>query len=110
MTASGSLTGPHDLRRAADQRIVLFVACIALFFLTFMLSAVNIALPAIGKEFKADAILLSWLATAPILIMGVLLIPLGRLADIIGIEKMFTWGMILYTLIVTASLARGKVH
>jgi EmrB/QacA subfamily drug resistance transporter len=102
MTDPGALISAGEQPRATDKRIVLFIACIALFFLTFMLSAVNIALPAIGKEFDADAILLSWLATAPILIMGVLLIPAGRLADIIGIRKMFTWGMILYTLIVTA--------
>ena len=41
----------------------LLVATLANFLTPFMSSAVNIALPAIGAEFGADAVLLSWIPT-----------------------------------------------
>jgi EmrB/QacA subfamily drug resistance transporter len=67
-----------------------------------MISSVNVALPAIQKEFGADAVVLSWVATALLLAVAVFLIPLGRIGDIYGRKKIFTLGLGVYTL---ASLA-----
>ena len=58
----------------------------------------NIALPAIEKEFHVDAVLLSWIATAYLLAVAVSLVPFGRVADIYGRKKIFTSGIILFTL------------
>ena len=63
-----------------------------------MISGVNIALPSIGKEFAADAVLLSWISTAYLLAASMLLVPAGRLADIHGRKKVYTVGIIIYTL------------
>jgi EmrB/QacA subfamily drug resistance transporter len=68
----------------------------------FMISSVNVALPAIQQEFGADAVALSWVATALLLAVAVLLIPLGKIGDIYGRKKIFTLGLVVYTL---ASLA-----
>jgi EmrB/QacA subfamily drug resistance transporter len=64
----------------------------------FMGSSVNIALPAIGREFSMDAITLSWIATAFMLTSVVLLIPFGRAADIWGRKKVFLTGIIIFTM------------
>jgi EmrB/QacA subfamily drug resistance transporter len=88
---------------------MLFAVCITVFFMTFGFSAVNIALPAIGREFHPDAILLNWISTATILTTGVALVPLGRLSDIFGIKKMFLYGMTLYTLLTAASAFANSV-
>jgi len=60
-------------------------------------ASVNIALPSIGREFKADAVMLGWVATAYILAAAVFLVPFGRLADIHGRKKIFLSGILVYT-------------
>ncbi len=84
-----------------EKKSILLVAVISAFLTPFMGSAINIALPAIGKEFESSAILLSWIATAYLLSSAVFLVPFGRLADIYGRKKIFLSGMVIFT---TASL------
>ncbi len=81
-----------------DNRLpALLVATLASFFTPFMASAINIALPSIGLEFRADAILLSWIPTAYLLAAAVFAVPFGRIADIYGMKKIFTYGIIVFT-------------
>lgn len=77
---------------------ILLVAVISAFLTPFMGSSINLALPAIGDEYGADTILLSWIATAYLLSSAVFLVPFGRLADIYGRKKVFLSGMIIFTL------------
>jgi EmrB/QacA subfamily drug resistance transporter len=63
-----------------------------------MISSINIALPVIGKEFKTDAVVLSWVATSYLLAAAVSLVPFGKLADIYGRKKIYMLGMGLFTL------------
>jgi len=62
-----------------------------------MSSAINVALPVIGKEFNSSAILLSWIATSYLLTTAVLLIPIGKLSDIYGRSKFMKFGIIIFT-------------
>lgn len=89
------LPAPHvtmDTRRSA-----LLVATVGAFLTPFMASSITIALPSIGEEFSMNAILLSWIATIYLLSAAVFLVPFGRLADIYGRKKVFTAGILLYT-------------
>jgi len=81
-----------------QEKSALLVATITSFTGPFVISSVNVALPAIQKEFNADAVQLSWIATALLLAVAVTLVPAGRFADIHGRKKIFTWGLFLYTL------------
>jgi len=81
-----------------SKGVVLLVTTTASFIFTFMLSAVNIALPSIGKELSLDAITLGWIATAYLLSSATLLVPFGRIADIYGRRKIFTSGIVIFTL------------
>jgi EmrB/QacA subfamily drug resistance transporter len=76
---------------------VLFVAALTTFMAPFMVSAVNIALPAIQNEFSVDAVLLSWIANAYLLATGVSLVPAGKIADIYGRRKIFISGIFIFT-------------
>jgi len=68
-------------------------------FLTpFMGSSINIALPSISKEFALNAVALSWVATSYLLATAMFLLPFGKLADIHGRKKIFTYGILIYTL------------
>jgi EmrB/QacA subfamily drug resistance transporter len=76
---------------------VLLATTMASFLFPFMVSAVNIALPPLGKEFSLDAVTLGWIATAYILSSAALLVPFGRIADIYGRKKIFIWGIATFT-------------
>ena len=81
-----------------SKGVVLLVVTIAVFVFPFMASAVNIALPTIGEEVSVDAITLGWIATAYILSSATLVVPFGRIADIYGRKKIFTYGTVIFTL------------
>ncbi len=80
------------------KRSVLLVATFAAFLTPFMGSAVNLALPSIGKDLNANAIELGWVISSFILASAIFLLPLGRMADIIGRKKMFFSGILLFTI------------
>ena len=82
----------------ATKLTALTIASLSSFITPFMLSSINIALPVIGKEFKTDAVLLSWVATSYLLAAVVALVPFGKLADIYGRKKIFMIGMSLFTI------------
>lgn len=75
------------------KRVILIIAIISSFITPFDGSAVNIALPTIGEEFSLDAITLSWITTAYLLSIAILLVPFGKLADIIGRKRVFLVGI-----------------
>lgn len=80
------------------QRAALIVATMASFLTPFLGSSINVALPTIGASLGMDAVALSWVATAFILTSAVFLVPMGRVADMIGRRRVFTAGMVLFTL------------
>jgi EmrB/QacA subfamily drug resistance transporter len=84
---------PPSLRRAA-----LIIAILSSFMTPFMGSSINLALPAIAKEFKIDAVILTWIPTAYLLASAVCLVPFGRLADLYGRKKVFSFGIVAFTL------------
>jgi EmrB/QacA subfamily drug resistance transporter len=81
-----------------SKGVLLLVTTIATFVFAFMLSAVSIALPSLAKELSLDAVTLGWIVTAYALSAATFLVPLGRIADIYGRKKIFTWGMVIFGL------------
>ena len=79
------------------ERSALFVATMTSFMGPFMISAVNVALPAIQADLHLNAVQLSWIATAYLLAVAVGLIPAGKVADIHGRKKVFSAGLVIYT-------------
>ncbi len=84
--------------KGTSKRVVLLVATTASFIFPFMGSAVNIALPRLGKELSLDAVMLGWIATAYLLSSATFLVPFGRIADIYGRKKIFTCGIVIFTI------------
>ena len=85
-----------EIQKGTAKKWVLIIATMSSFLTPFMGSSINIALPSIGKEFVMDAILLGWVATSYLLASAVFLVPFGRLADIYGRRKIFTYGILVF--------------
>ncbi|OGW33416.1 MAG: MFS transporter [Nitrospirae bacterium GWC2_56_14] len=91
--AAPPATGSDTVKRAA-----LLIAVLASFLTPFMVSSINIAIPAISRDFHMSAVAMSWVATSYLLTTAIFLLPFGRLADIHGRKRMFTLGIGIYTL------------
>ena len=87
------------MKSVVNKRTVLAVAALSTFLVGFTGSSINIALPSIGRELEMDAVLLGWVATSYILASATLLLPFGRLADIHGRKRIFTYGILIYTIV-----------
>jgi EmrB/QacA subfamily drug resistance transporter len=82
---------------------VLIVVSVATFVASMDLFIVNIAFPSIERDFAgtSDATL-SWVLSAYAIVTAALLIPAGRLADLLGRKRLFMGGLV--TFVVASAL------
>lgn len=92
------MTNADEVEPAVDKRPALFITTLASFLTPFGISSVNIALPSIGKAFSMDAILLSWVTTVYLLTSAMFMVPCGKIADIYGRKRLFTYGILTFIL------------
>lgn len=88
----------EDREAAAARRAGLLACSLSSFLTAFFISSLNVALPALQREFHTDAVLLGWVAMAGILTSAMLVVPFGRLADIYGRRRLFLYGVATFTL------------
>ncbi|MHB8958085.1 MAG: MFS transporter [Candidatus Limnocylindrales bacterium] len=60
-------------------------------------SIVNIALPAIQQDFRIDLTTVEWVVVAYLLIVGSLLLPVGRLGEVLTFKRVYLAGFGLFT-------------
>ncbi len=89
---------PDSKTANPSPTVILFVVASVQFLTPFMMSAMGVALPAIGREFKAGAVHLGLIEMVYILAVTLLLLPAGRYADIHGRKKMFIAGASVMTI------------
>lgn len=82
----------------SQERVTLLVVTGTAFLVPFIGSAINLALPLLGEEYGSSALLLGWVVTGYLLASAALLLPFGRLADIIGRRKVFLTGLVLFSI------------
>ncbi len=92
-----SVRNAEEKEDLSARRAGLVATSLSTFLTAFLLSALNVALPVLQREFRMDAILLSWVAMAGILTSAMLVVPFGRLADIYGRRRLFTCGIATFT-------------
>ncbi|MCL6476274.1 MAG: MFS transporter [Firmicutes bacterium] len=81
-----------------EKRAVLIAAGLSSFLTPFMGSALNVAIPVIGRQMHATAVTMSWVISAYLLTSAVFLLPFGRLADMLGRKRVFLMGVALFGL------------
>ncbi len=92
------LSPPKTADEVATRRAVLVATTLTSFLTPFMDSGANVALPEISREFGMDAVELSWVRMAYLLAAAVFLVPFGKLADIYGRKRVYTFGTIIFIL------------
>jgi len=83
----------HD--KTVNKNLVLVLVMITSFITPFIGAAVNLALPKISEDFHLNAIEMSWVTMSYLLSSAVFLVPIGKLADIVGRKRIFFWGNII---------------
>ncbi|NOQ41704.1 MAG: MFS transporter [Desulfuromusa sp.] len=84
------------MKTASSRSAILFSVCMAHFLMPFMMSAVGVALPTLGREFSASAIQLGMVETTYALSAAIFLLAMGRLGDIHGRRKIFQIGLLVF--------------
>lgn len=84
--------------RKVNKTAILLIATLATFLTPFMGTSLIIALPTIANDLAVNAILLSWISTAYILTSAMFAVPFGKIADIYGMKKIFTYGIVILTI------------
>src|SRR3954465_13197962 len=87
-----------DRRKTA----VLLICCMSLFIVGLDITAVNVALPAIGRELHAGISGLQWTVGAYTVVLASLLMLSGATADRVGRRRTLVTGLAVFSL---ASLA-----
>jgi len=83
---------------------VLSAVSVGTFMATLDGSIVNIALPSIGQAFGIDLATVEWVVVAYLLVVGSLLLPFGRLGEVLSFRRVYLAGFAIFTL---ASLLCG---
>ena len=82
----------------------LIAVCTAIFMLLLDITVVNVALPDIQRDLDASFAQLQWVVDAYALTLATTVLAAGSLADLFGRRRVFTLGLVLFTV---ASFACG---
>ena len=82
-----------------DRRrwLVLSAVSVGTFMATLDGSIVNIALPSIGQAFGIDLATVEWVVVAYLLVVGSLLLPFGRLGEVLSYRRVYLAGFAIFT-------------
>ena len=95
LTANSRL--PASRSRAVNPWLVLIIACLAQFMVVLDASVVNIALPALQRDFAPATLSdVSWILAVYAIVLAALLLPAGRAADSIGRRECFLAGLVIF--------------
>ena len=76
----------------------LIAVCVGTFMLLLDVTIVNVALPAIQTSLKASFTDLQWVVDAYALMLAALLLTTGSLADLFGRRRLFSVGLVIFSL------------
>ncbi len=95
-TTSAQINPSHSEHDSARQWWVLVAVSLSLFLGSVDGSIVNVALPTLMQEFNATFPTVQWVVLSYLLGLTVLMVSMGRLADMIGKKRVFATGIVLF--------------
>jgi DHA2 family methylenomycin A resistance protein-like MFS transporter len=91
-------------RTSGSPRLTLFAALLGFVMIAIDASAVNVALPSVGRGLGGSTSGLQWIVDAYTLMFAALLLSAGAFSDRLGAVRLYGWGATVFTL---ASAACG---
>src|SRR6476646_2837969 len=96
MTTIRHITPPAH---ASNKWAVFLVIAIGVFMATLDSSIVNISLPTIARHFQVGLSgTIEWVVIAYLVVVAGSLLTIGRLADMLGHKRLWTSGLVLFTI------------
>lgn len=80
------------------QKLIIFAMMIGIFLCMLDTTVMNIALPAIQSGLNINLSTLSWALNVYTITFAVFTIPFGRIADIMGRNKLYLIGLLFFSL------------
>ena len=87
---------PVHAPRAGHKWWILVAVGLCLFLGSIDGSIVNVALPTLMREFQTDFPTIQWVTLAYLIGLAVLVVGMGRLADMVGKKRIFSLGIVLF--------------
>ena len=87
-----------DRLTASSRSRALFVVCFGFFLVLLDTTALNIATPALGKEFADGISDLQWVVNSYTLVFASFLLTAGAVGDRVGVKRSYQVGLALFTL------------
>ncbi len=98
MTPPSQTSAAADPPPVAGRWIAMTILLVAQFMNLIDVTIVNVALPSLQTAFNATSSQIEWVVAAYILFFALLLLPSGRMGDIVGRRLMFVLGVAVFTL------------
>jgi EmrB/QacA subfamily drug resistance transporter len=92
------MTSSEGAPSRARRRLILAICCMSLLIVGLDNTIVNVALPSIGRDLHTSVSGLQWTVDAYTLVLASLLMLSGSMADRLGRKRVFSLGLILFTL------------
>jgi EmrB/QacA subfamily drug resistance transporter len=86
-------------KTSPSATMILLTVCIAQFMAPFMLTAIGVALPSLGRDLGASAVQIGLVEQFYVLSLAMFMLTFGRLGDIVGQRIMFLLGLVVFTLL-----------
>lgn len=80
----------------AYRWLVVGTVCVGAFLGQLDASIAGLVLPTLEEVFGAPVASVEWVAIAYLLTLAALVVPLGRLADLLGRKTLYTWGFVVF--------------
>src|SRR5919205_556917 len=80
----------------AYRWLVVGTVCVGAFLGQLDASIAALVLPTLEEVFGAPVASVEWVAIAYLLTLAALVVPLGRLADLLGRKTLYTWGFVVF--------------
>ncbi|HWV86733.1 MAG TPA: MFS transporter [Capillimicrobium sp.] len=112
-SAQPAPAGAPSARKEALGRstvLALVALCLATFLIANDFTALTVALPIMERELSADVSTVQWVINAYALLFGVLIVPAGRLADMLGRRRVFFVGAVIFSVFSTLAGAAPTVE
>jgi EmrB/QacA subfamily drug resistance transporter len=100
---------PEAGKMTTEQRATMAVALVASYIVPFMTSALNLSVTDISTQLNSGATTVTWVVSVSTLIVAMLSVPFGHLADVTDRRRIFLVGAVLFSATSLASALVGSI-